>query len=129
MLLNEGLELAVLEDVVVPLVDDRFLLVVDLASLGVDVLQIALVLEVQVPGHKHVLLFEFLLADALLALPLLLEGPDVDEALAADLGDAGELVDCPVADGLVGEVVDDCDGDEGVAGLRPQREVKTVCCE
>lgn len=102
---------------------------VDLTPLGIYVLQVALVLEMQMPRHKHVLLFEFLLADALLPLPFLLERPDVDQSLPADFGDAGELVDGPVADGLVREVVDNCDGDEGVAGLRANRQVQAVCCE
>lgn len=115
MFFDEGLELAVLEDVIVSLVDDGFLLVINFASLGIDVLQIALVLEMQVPGHEHVLFFEFLLADALLPFPFLFERPDVDQTLASDFSDAGEFIYCSVADGLVGEVMNDCDGDESIA--------------
>lgn len=96
---------------------------VDLASLSIDILQIALVLEMQMPRHKNILFFEFLLADALLALPFLLKRPDVDQPLASELGDTGELVDGSVADGFVGEVVDDCDGDESIAGFGAKWEV------
>lgn len=117
------------EDVVISLVDDRFLLVVDLTSLSINILQIALILEMQMPGHKNILLFEFLLADAFLALPFLLKRPNVDQPLSVEFSDTGELVYGPVADGLIGEVVDDCDGDEGVARLGAKREVQTVCCE
>lgn len=115
MFFNDGFELAVFEDVVISLVDDRFLLVVYLASLGVYVLQIALVFKMQVPRYENILLFELLLAYTLLSLPFLLERPDVYQTLTSHLSDAGELVYCSVADGLVGEVVDDCDGDEAIA--------------
>lgn len=94
---------------------------VNLTSLSVDVLQVTLVFEMQMPWHKHVLLHKFLLAYAFLSLPFLLKCPHVDKPLASYSCDASELIDSAMPQGFVGEVVDNCDRDEGVTGLFPQR--------
>lgn len=54
------------------------LLMIDLASLGVDVLEVLLVLEMKMPGNEYILLSKLLFANTLLSLPMLLECPYVD---------------------------------------------------
>jgi hypothetical protein len=105
------------------------LLVVYLTALQVDVFEITLVFKAQVPGHEYVLLLELAFTHTFFPLYVLLEGPHVDQSLPAHPCDPGQFPDGPVTLRVVGEVVDDSDGDEGVAGALPQREVETVRCE
>ena len=63
---------------IVSLINNRLLFIIDFAPLTVNVLQIALILEMKMPGHEYVLFFEFPLAHAFLAFDILLKSPYVD---------------------------------------------------
>ena len=109
MLVYQSFQLSLPEDVVVAFVDYRLFLVVDLASLVVDLLEVLLVLEVQMPRHHVVLFGELALGDAWLPLPLLLQRPHVDQPHSAHPQHPSQLGKCFVSQVVVGEMVDDCD--------------------
>ncbi len=129
MLLQVLLQLSLSEHVVVSLVNHWLLLHVNLATLHVNVLQVFLVLEVQVPWHEHVLLCELFLAYALVTLEVLLERPYVNQPHAAHFQDSRHLVDCSVTDILCWKVVDHCDRNEPIAYARPHWQVQTIGAE
>ena len=122
-------EFSVLENVIVTFVYNRSLFMVDLTSLSIDVLKVTFILEMQMPRHKHVLFCKFFLTHTLLPLPFLLEGPHVDQSLSANTGYSCELVDGPVPQRFVGEMVNDCDGNKGIATLLAQGEGQTISCK
>jgi hypothetical protein len=109
MLLQVVLKFTLPEDMIVPFINNRFLVHIDFTALEIKVLEILLVLKMQMPRYEHILLGEFLLAYAFVALEVLLKGPYVNEAQTPNLEDPGHLVDCPMADLLCRKVVDHCD--------------------
>lgn len=59
------------------------------------------------PWDKDILLFEALFACTLLALVILLEGPDIYKPDSAYLGDPSELIDGFMPELIVREMMDD----------------------
>jgi hypothetical protein len=76
MLAEDGSQFSFLEDVVVSFINHRLLFTVNLAPLMVDVLQVRLVLEVQMPRNEHILLLELPFTHAQFS--LLLKRPNID---------------------------------------------------
>lgn len=105
MPLQQTLQLPFLEYMVVSVVYHRLLLHVDLRIRMINLLQILLVLKVQVPRNKHILLCELFLTHTLLPV---VERPYVNQSFSPNPRYPHQLLDCLVPNFLVREVMNNC---------------------